>query len=865
MRESKTQLTLLTKSDGPLSKNIRLNGAGIVSDPSGCGMSRGTAQRIELDSGRALADMIANMRSDQALALGRLRGDLPEAVNVVCRADLSGKNSPNTIARTGEFLGFAPGEPGWMLIDAETKDTPAEIAEKRKQVGGLWKAILAAAPALVDARRVSRASTSAGIYDAKSGERFPGSRGRHDYVLVEDASDIERSLRVLHDRLWLSGFGCYVVGAAGQLLDRSLIDASVYGPERLVFEGAPVLEPPLAQDQEKRRPKVFETEVIDTATALPSLSEDEQRQLQELKAEAADVLKPKAAKVRKSWAKKYARKHGLSQAEAERLVDNAVEAHELEREFELVFDNVKPCTVGDVIANPDQYIEETLADPLEGPAYGRCKAKRYRRADGSLMIQSFAHGGISYRLTHPFPVIRVQPGQRARAIDDAEDALLKAQVPIFVRGQKLRRPITTTKEAAKGRTVDVTSFVELNQHQLSYLLNKEAAVFERFDGRSKKWVAIDPPDKVVEGLLNLKDWRFPEVSGVVNAPTLRPDGSILSTPGYDPKTRLWVNSRVELPAIPDKPTRKDAEEALDWLWDLLVEFPFVSEVDESVALAAALTVGTRGAYDLCPIFMINAHEAGTGKSVLVDLISTLATGRDCPVITASRSSEEMEKRLVSILLEGSTLVSLDNVSHDLDGDLLCQIATQRIIKPRILGKTETPECQWRGTLFATGNNLNAVGDLVRRVLTCNMDAGIERPETRKFKFDPIERVSGNRGRYIAAALTIARAYLAAGCPLRGEITPLGGFGQWSRFVREPLVFLGETDPVESMEEARERDPHGMEAREVLSCWKEAVGDKAVTAIGAADIADKLKQSNPDIHLWPEFRAALIAVAGTPKR
>ncbi len=378
---------------------------------------------------------------------------------------------------------------------------------------------------------------------------------------------------------------------------------------------------------------------------------------------------------------------------------------------------------------------------------------------------------------------------------------MRADVPIFVRGQSLRRPITTTKEAAHGSTVDVTSFVELNSHRLRYLLNKSASVFEKKDGHRKNWVTSDPPDKVVEGLLNLKHWKFAEVAGVLSTPTRRPDGSVLSAPGYDPKTRLWVNSNVKLPAILDKPTRKDAIRALDWLWGLLFEFPFVSEVDVSVAFAAAMTVVLRGAFDLCPIFLINAHEAGTGKSYLVDLVSTLATGRDCPVITASRSSEEMEKRLSSILLEGSTLVSLDNVSHDLDGDLLAQIATQRVITTRILGKSETPECEWRGTLFATGNNIDVIGDLVRRVLTCNLDAGVERPELHRFKLDPVVRASRNRGRYIAAALTIARAYLTAGCPLKDEITPLGSYGQWSKFVREPLVWLGEADPVGSMEAA----------------------------------------------------------------
>jgi hypothetical protein len=43
-------------------------------------------------------------------------------------------------------------------------------------------------------------------------------------------------------------------------------------------------------------------------------------------------------------------------------------------------------------------VGETLADPLEGPAYGPGKAKIMRRADGSLWIHSFAHGGCFYEL-----------------------------------------------------------------------------------------------------------------------------------------------------------------------------------------------------------------------------------------------------------------------------------------------------------------------------------------------------------------------------------------------------------------------------------------------------------------------------------
>ena len=58
--------------------------------------------------------------------------------------------------------------------------------------------------------------------------------------------DIGRFLRALHDRCWLCGYGWMMVGTAGQFLERSIIDCSVGAPKRLVFEGAPVLEPLVA-------------------------------------------------------------------------------------------------------------------------------------------------------------------------------------------------------------------------------------------------------------------------------------------------------------------------------------------------------------------------------------------------------------------------------------------------------------------------------------------------------------------------------------------------------------------------------------------------------------------------------------------
>ena len=101
----------------------------------------------------------------------------------------------------------------------------------------------------------------------------------HHYVLLRDGGDAERFLKDLHDRCWLNGFGWHMIGGAGQLLARSLVDHPVGYGERLCFEGAPFVLPPLAQDTAKRVPEVFDGEAIDFGLTVPGLTEYERHRL----------------------------------------------------------------------------------------------------------------------------------------------------------------------------------------------------------------------------------------------------------------------------------------------------------------------------------------------------------------------------------------------------------------------------------------------------------------------------------------------------------------------------------------------------------------------------------------------------------
>jgi putative DNA primase/helicase len=76
-------------------------------------------------------------------------------------------------------------------------------------------------------------------------------------------------------------------------------------------------------------------------------------------------------------------------------------------------------------------------------------------------------------------------------------------------------------------------------------------------------------------------------------------------------------------------------------------------------------------------------------------------------------------------------------------------------------------------------------------------------------------------RYVAAALTIVRAYIVAGKPDR--LRPLPSYGPWSDLVRNSLVWLGRADPMATMEETRVEDPRQEARIAIFEAWKSEIG------------------------------------------
>jgi hypothetical protein len=465
------------------------------------------------------------------------------------------------------------------------------------------------------------------------------------------------------------------------------------------------------------------------------------------------------------------------------------------------------------------------------------------------------------------PIIEIKDGQLSALATKAEEMLIEAGVPLYQRAGTLVRPIIETVDASRGRKTKVAQLRTLDTVYLRDLMGRYA-IWLKYDARAKRMFPTNPPTETAATVLaRVGDWTFPAISGVISAPTMRPDGSLLLEQGYDEATGLLLVEPPPMPVMPDQPTKKDALEALKLIEDLLKGFPFVDDVAQAVAISAIITPIVRGAFQVTPLHAARAPTAGSGKSFLLDTVAAIAIGQLMPVMSTGASEEETEKRLGAALLAGQPLISIDNISGELGGDALCQIIERPVVDIRILGRSERVRIEARGTsTYANGNNFVVVGDMCRRVITVNLDPAMERPELRQFKFDPIDMILKDRGKYIAAVLTICRAYVVAGKP---NLAPkLASFEGWSDTVRSALIWLGKADPVASMESARAEDPERVELMEMMLAWQKVIGIGTGSRVKLVNVILRgtmtVKEDGNLLGQWepkhPDLYAALEAVA-----
>lgn len=414
------------------------------------------------------------------------------------------------------------------------------------------------------------------------------------------------------------------------------------------------------------------------------------------------------------------------------------------------------------------------------------------------------------------PLILVEPGERPRIAREGLAAMAAAGTAFFRRYKELVWILRLEAKDAFGRKLYVPAADPVSPDIAEEALSAAAD----WQKQGKKGVVdIDPPPQVVKRVLALvHEWPFPPLRGVIATPTLRPDGSLLDKPGYDDKTGFYLFDPPTMPPIPAHPTRADAEVALDLLTGLLDEFRLAADkgISRAAAIALLMTPVLRAAMPVVPMFVITKPEAGTGGTYLVNLAAMIATGELAPVLALSTNPEENEKRLGAAALAQHPVIALDNVSSTLEGDFLCQVTEQPRPRVRRLGSSELVTIDNSFTVIADGNQVEIRGDMVRRTVRIELDANMEDPDTRTFDHDPLAEVERDRGRYVAAILTIARAYASAGYP--DALTPKPSYKEWSRLVRSALKWLDLPDPCGGTDKLRAADPIRAARALVFDAW-----------------------------------------------
>lgn len=816
-----------------LTKVIGLNRDGSMRKETAAHLSAGTAQRATVDGLAALRDELDSLNSAQAVTWGVTNA---QTAQICTDADDDAK-ARGAIARTRENFQFMRA-PGLMMLDHDG------LPDGELLQADFYKRLIAAAPALSNAPMLCRPSASAGCNHPDSRMLTPLTRHRF-YIPVLDASLIPEAGKALTDLLWASqGDGWVDMGKAGQALMRCLVDTSVWQPERLDFAGPPVLEEGITRPNTAgviygQQDGLFDLRVlIDSVTAALRKSAEAARKA------ARAAVKPQCNQQAKKWAADHApalaSKYGIKTSLAVSVLERASLNSVLMGNFELTCADGSTIPVAQLLDNPQRYNGTRYADPLD-PDDDHRVAVAHLLNGSRPQIYSHRHGGMHYELRRQSASVLIGRGLRIQSTD-AVLRVLSERSELFDYGDKAIAHVANQKASS-------VTFDWLVDHMGRVVDFYTAKTNRDADGQPTTTVETpeDAPAALATAIMAKHGSRdFRRLSAICTAPILRPDGSILDTPGHDEKTGvLYVTNDIHPLHVPHSPTVADALTALAMLWQPFRQFPLVDPVSAGVLLSALLAATLRPTLPTCPAYGFDAPSAGTGKTLAAKCVAALATGSDVSVMPPAKDEEEWRKRLFAGLRGGDTVLLLDNVRDPLGNAAIDAFITSPSYKDRILGESNTQELPNKALFLITGNNLVLTGDTHRRVLIVRLDAQQEQPFTREFAFNPQDEVIKNRQQMVVAALTIVRAYINAGRP-KAAPGRIASFELWDDLIRQPLCWLRQCaadsgrvdlpnfdDPAHSITRAESENPDQSKLSAILHAWFASFGSAQTTVATVA--------------------------------
>jgi hypothetical protein len=518
------------------------------------------------------------------------------------------------------------------------------------------------------------------------------------------------------------------------------------------------------------------------------------------------------------------------------------------------------------------------------------------------------------------PVIKIENGQLPRMVDEGNVAL--ASYPnIYQRSGELvtivREPDrvdTTDRDTRKGREITLRpgtprvrtmSLPSLRVHLAVVAEWLKYVAPRRKDGEGE-WAPAHPDPAVTSAIFEpMSAGGWPDIRplrGILESPALAPSGSLITTPGYNPETGYVLLPSVDVGKIDEKPTQEQARAAMKYLWiELFCDFPYLglgesdpTDVDRSkrfeqackcpdafVGIAALLSLFARPAIEgSTPGSVFEAASQGSGKTLQIHAISTLATGRSAGLMTfpthdGKVDEAELEKILASYALAGARAIAFDNIKGTLGGSALEKAMTAvDSIDLRVLGSSETRTMPWTAIILFSGNNMAMSDDVAQRVLCSRLESERDDPRSRPSKefrhARLLDWIREHRARLVRACLVILRAFIVADSKSKSDVGSWGSFEAWSALVPAAILYAGGPNVLELRQRGGAVDNgEGAAHAALMRAWPTEVfpkGARAGELLKYASFQDEKEiergELPPDLRL-EDLRNALRELTQTP--
>ena len=338
----------------------------------------GEFERIDDCSLIKMLDVIKSIGSHDALIHGVIKD---HKIIGICTKD---NLKDGCLPRTKECFSYA--DNALLLFDHD----PDERGHRVSSVDEFMDILTSIDQQLAKCAYVSKSSASSGI--KMDGCLLKDDAGFHLHMAIP-GSDLKSYAEKLFKLLVLNGYGYAFISKNGRTSIRTIFDAAVHSPERLEFIAPAIVEHPLTIDKPEMHSRPGNS--IDT-TLLPELTIVQEQKLNKVRQKLLDQAEDDALDIRFNYVKEQSEITSIS---VDKLFNfyNMGDHGEIDFEHPLTKNNGDQFSFTDVIATPEDYNNLSMRDPFD-PADGPSKAQLYVNDNGTIVINSFAHGSTVYKM-----------------------------------------------------------------------------------------------------------------------------------------------------------------------------------------------------------------------------------------------------------------------------------------------------------------------------------------------------------------------------------------------------------------------------------------------------------------------------------